>query len=65
MDDTDTPKRTVKTAETLFEIIEYLYDKEEASVTDISNEFGFARSTSHDYLVTLDKMGFSVPRSKF
>ncbi|WP_096391815.1 IclR family transcriptional regulator [Halopenitus persicus] len=53
------PKRTVKTADTLFGIIEYLYEGE-ASVTDVAEEMDLARSTSHDHLVTLEEMGYVV-----
>ncbi|WP_411965857.1 IclR family transcriptional regulator [Haloferax sp. YSMS24] len=52
--------RTVKSDETLLEIILALKRLEGAGVTEIANEVGVAKSTAHGHLKTLDQYGFVV-----
>lgn len=47
------PKRSIKTAKTVFGIIEYLLENGGADVGEIAENQGMARSTVHTYLATL------------
>ena len=49
----DTPNRTVKTADTIFEMIRYLRKSDGSTVTEIAEMVGIAESTAHTYLATL------------
>jgi IclR family acetate operon transcriptional repressor len=53
MEKDDTGKRSVKTAETVFEIVDLLDEVESASLTTIATELDMPRSTLHPYLTTL------------
>ncbi|WP_435348550.1 IclR family transcriptional regulator [Haloarchaeobius sp. HRN-SO-5] len=53
MDGDDTRKRSVKTAETVFDIVELLADADSASLTTIADHLDMPRSTLHPYLTTL------------
>jgi IclR family acetate operon transcriptional repressor len=53
MKEDDTRKRSVKTAETVFEIVELLDGVGAASLTTIATELDMPRSTLHPYLTTL------------
>ena len=44
---------TLTTLERGFEIIEIIEDMETATLTEVANRMGIARSTAHDYLATL------------
>jgi IclR family acetate operon transcriptional repressor len=59
MADSNSPKRTVKTADTLFGVIEILYE-EEVTVAEVAERLEIARSTAHDHLVTLEEMNYIV-----
>lgn len=61
---TDAPGRTVKTAGTIFDIIEAVKDSESVRVTEVAEELGLAQSTVHDHLVTLESLGFLVKKDK-
>jgi DNA-binding IclR family transcriptional regulator len=50
---TPNKKRRVKTADTVFGIIELLQEREGAGVTEIARELEVAKSTVHDHLSTL------------
>lgn len=47
---------------TLFSIIEHLMDENGASVTDIANELGLAKSGVHKHLKTMEEYGYVVQR---
>lgn len=47
------PKRSVKTADTVFGIVEYLLEAGGAGVTEIAESQGMAESTVHSHLATL------------
>lgn len=48
------PTRTVKTADTLFDIVEQLQLRDGAGVTELANHLELAKSTVHDHLKTLE-----------
>lgn len=50
----------VTTAETTFEIVEYLCDNENVSVSEIASELDRAKSTIHRHLATLVRHGYVV-----
>lgn len=54
------PTRTVKTADTLFTIIDRLHEEGDARVTEIANDLGHAKSTVYDHLATLEERGYVV-----
>lgn len=51
---------TVATAETLLEIVEFLKTVEGAGVTEIATELGYAKSTVHRHVSTLESLGYLV-----
>lgn len=55
------PKGEVRTAHTVFDITEHLLAAEEASITDIAEELGYAKSTIHRHVSTLESLGYVVP----
>ncbi|WP_248517945.1 IclR family transcriptional regulator [Salinarchaeum laminariae] len=50
----------VKTARTTFQILEKLKEKNEATVTELTEEFDLSKSSLHNYLSTLEKDGYVV-----
>lgn len=54
------PKRSVKTANTVFGIIEYLLEAGSANVGEIAENQELARSTVHTYLATLSNLEYVV-----
>ncbi|SEP01263.1 transcriptional regulator, IclR family [Halogranum amylolyticum] len=58
MGDTGTPKRHIKTAVRVFELINVIQDLQQATFTEISKETEMAESTLHDYLSTLVHLGY-------
>jgi DNA-binding IclR family transcriptional regulator len=54
----DTSNRSVKTAETVFEIVEVLSDAGEASLTTLARRLDMPRSTLHTYLATLLELDY-------
>lgn len=56
----DTPKRTVATAETVFAIIECLKERDGATVQEIAGDLEIAESTAHTYLATLREYEYVV-----
>lgn len=54
------PTRTVKTADTLFDIIERLQERDNGRVTEIANDLQLAKSTVYDHLATLETKGYVV-----
>lgn len=51
---------TVKSVETAFSIIEYLYKEEESNMQEIADHLGVAKSTVYKHLNTLKKRGWVV-----
>lgn len=51
---------TLATLEKGFEIIEIIEDEETATLTEVADRMGIARSTAHDYLTTLLKRKYLV-----
>lgn len=56
----DKPDRAVKTADTVFGLIEQLREADGAGVTELATSMGMAKSTIHDHLVTLESKGYLV-----
>lgn len=54
------PTRTIKTADTLFDIIDKLHEQGAGRVTEIAKELELAKSTVYDHLATLEKRGYVV-----
>lgn len=54
------PTRTVKTADTLFAIIQELQQRDGAGVTELAHEIGMAKSTVYDHLATLEQKEYAV-----
>lgn len=60
------PKRPVETVETCFEILEFLLENGQQSLTEISDAVGRAPSTVHRHLKTLRYLGYVIREdSKF
>lgn len=55
----------VKSDETLFSIIDVLHEPGEVGITEIAEQTGFAKSTVHKHLKTLEKHGYVVKQGKF
>jgi len=53
-------KKAVKTAGTIFGIINVLQEEEGAATTDVANRLGMANSTIHEHLTTLEQMNYLV-----
>ena len=51
---------TVKTAKTTFRILEELNEQEQATVTEIADEFDLSKSSIHNYLTTLEQDGYVI-----
>jgi IclR family acetate operon transcriptional repressor len=52
------PTRTVKTADTLVNVITSLQQLEGSGVTELAEHLGLAKSTAHDHLATLREHGY-------
>lgn len=57
-----TSRPGVKSDETLFSIFAYLWDTDEAGVTELASQLDLAKSTVHDHLATMCDHGFVVKR---
>lgn len=55
--------KTIKSDETLFAIIEYLREHGPAGVTEVANELGLAKSTTHLHLNTILESDYGVKES--
>jgi DNA-binding IclR family transcriptional regulator len=53
-------RRTVKTADTVFEIIEALQELNGCTVTELATELDLAKSTVHTYLTTLERKEYVI-----
>jgi len=58
------PARTVKTAATVFDIIDVIQDLNQATATEVAQRLGIAISTAYDHLATLEQRGLLVEHSK-
>lgn len=56
------PTDSVQTARTLFDIVEYVSDREGASLPELADELHYAKSTIHRHLRTLEDIGYVVER---
>lgn len=57
----ESPDRSmVKTARTTFRILEEIKDRDEATVTELTEEFSLSQSSIHNYLKTLEHDGYVV-----
>lgn len=54
------PGRMVKSAQTAFEIIEYIHNQGGADLTELTHELDLAKSTVHGYLATLESLEYLV-----
>lgn len=56
----NTHSKTIKSAGTVFDIIEFLADRETAGVSEIARQLDFSKSTIHYYLKTLERKRYVV-----
>ncbi|MFB6129865.1 MAG: IclR family transcriptional regulator [Salinigranum sp.] len=56
----DGGRNTVKAAETLFRIVEALYERDGAGVTELASDLGVSKSTAHRHLLTLLRNEYAV-----
>lgn len=54
------PTQTIKTADTLFAIIQELQEQDGAGVTELAHAVGMAKSTVYDHLATLEQKEYVV-----
>lgn len=57
-------RAVVKTAQTLFAIVEGLEEREKAGVSELADHLGLAVSTVHDHLTTLEELEYVVKSDK-
>lgn len=50
----------IKTALRVFDILEYIRDRDGVTLSEVAAEVGMARSTAHGYLTTLEELGYLV-----
>jgi DNA-binding IclR family transcriptional regulator len=60
MSSTNAPENSVSTVDTAFDILEILLARNGASLTEIANEVGLAKSTVHRHLQTLHRRKYVV-----
>lgn len=53
---------SVQTTRTMFETIEFIKQREGATITEVANELGYAKSTVHRHFSTLSEMGYIVKK---
>ncbi|GAB3020389.1 IclR family transcriptional regulator [Natronobiforma cellulositropha] len=51
---TDAPGKTIKSVETAIRLLDAIYEREEAGVTELAAEFDLSKSTIHHYVKTLE-----------
>ncbi|GAB3670124.1 IclR family transcriptional regulator [Halopiger thermotolerans] len=56
----ETSERRIQSLERGFEIVEYLYQEGETTVSELATELGTSTSTAHIYLKTLSDIGYVV-----
>lgn len=55
--------RRIKTAQTVFGIVEILYQNDGATMSEVAEELNMAVSTVHDHIATLESMNYVVRRN--
>lgn len=60
----DNDKRTIKTADRTFDIVEKLDELGQAGVTELAEHVGIPKSTLYQYLTTLEERGVIVKQDK-
>lgn len=60
MDDDQPSRRTIKTTETVFDVVESLWTTNGATVTELADRLDIAKSTAHAHLSTLEQREFVV-----
>ncbi|PHQ40193.1 transcriptional regulator [Halorubrum persicum] len=53
---------TVRTAETLFDVVQRLTENDGATLAELAEELDYAKSTVHRHLQTLEQLGYVVQR---
>jgi len=56
------PSRQVKSVRTAFRIVEFLQDMDGATMNELATQLDLAKSTVHNYLGTLQSLGYAVER---
>lgn len=51
---------TVKAVRTIFDIVEYVADRDGVTITEVADELGYAKSTVHRHFSTLAELGYLV-----
>lgn len=51
---------SVRSAETLFEIVEYIKSRNGSTITEVADELGYAKSTVYRHLSTLTDLGYLI-----
>lgn len=54
------PSDSVRTARTLFDIVEYISETDGSSLSELSSELDYAKSTIHRHLRTLEEFGYVI-----
>lgn len=54
------PSRTVKSAQTTFEIIDFIHEQDGAEIEELADYLGLAKSTVYGYLATLESLEYLV-----
>ncbi|GGM63150.1 DNA-binding IclR family transcriptional regulator [Halarchaeum rubridurum] len=54
------PNRRVKTADTVFAVVQAVHERDGATLDDLASDLGLARSTVHDHVSTLRDLGYLV-----
>lgn len=60
MEHENNTKNKLGSVENVFNIINYIQQQDGAGVTEIAEEFGYAKSTIHSYLSTMNECGYVV-----
>lgn len=60
---TNTGPDTVQATRTMFDIVELIAAQNGMTITDVSNELGYAKSTVHRHLSTLSELGYVIEDS--
>jgi DNA-binding IclR family transcriptional regulator len=58
--DRSTPPGSIGATETSFGIVEHLRETESAGVSEVADELGVSKSTAHNHLKTLSRLGYVV-----
>lgn len=61
---TPSSSRQVKSVQTAFRIVEFLQDMDGATMNEVATQLDLAKSTVHNYLGTLQSLGYVVKRDR-